>query len=619
MAGRRTFFFDGQGVSDGIAIGPASVIEGEGEPGESYPIADDQVEREITRFREALRLAGDEIASIGRQVAEKIDRQQAAIFEAHLMMLEDPNIVDRTIKHIRREKRNAESVFWEVTSELGEQMKALGDAYFTERNHDLFDVTRRVIKFLRELNAASRPAIPHEGCIVVANSIGPAETAALAREKVLGFCTNAGGPTSHMAIMAKALSLPAVTGLEYVTHYVRSGDMLILDGTEGKLILHPTLDQVEYYRKRVAELRSQREALAELRSLPAVTTDGERITLQANLEFPIEMDAVEENGAEGIGLFRTEFLYMDERHIHDWDHHVEQYRLVLSRMKDKQVVMRTLDIGGDKLPSGEFPIVEANPFLGLRAVRLCLHRRDLFRAQLKAMLTAAGGRDLDVMIPMVSSLEEVRESRIVLEECRAELKSDHVPLPTAIRLGIMIEIPSAALMAREFADEVDFLSIGTNDLIQYTLAVDRVNRAVASLYRPTHPAVLRLIRLVAQAGREAGKPVSVCGEMASVPRYAILLVGLGIRHLSMGPASIGRVKSVIRGISLAVIEELAGDVLQCRTADEADSLLRTRLVTMMKALEPASSGTGRANKAKKESAKHDRTHSDHARAGDVSR
>jgi len=595
MAGRRTFFFDGQGVSDGIAIGPASVMETDGEPGESFPIADDQVDREIARFREALKLAAEEIASIGKQVAEKIDRQQAAIFEAHLLMLEDPNIVDRTIEHIRTEKRNAESIFWEVSSELGEQMKALGDAYFTERNHDLYDVTRRVIKFMRELNAASRPAIPHAGCIVVADSLGPAETAALAREKVVGFCTNAGGSTSHMAIMAKALSLPAVTGLEYVTHYVRSGDVLILDGTEGKLILHPTLDQLEFYRNRLAELRSQREALAELRTLPAETTDGVRIALHANLEFPIEMDAVEENGAEGIGLFRTEFLYMDEAHLHDWNHHVEQYRQVLERMPDKPVVMRTLDIGGDKLPSGEYSFHEANPFLGLRAVRLCLHRRDLFRAQFRAMLTAAGGRELDVMIPMVSSLEEVRESRALLEECRAELKADNVVLPTALRLGVMIEIPSAALMAREFAEEVDFLSIGTNDLIQYTLAVDRVNRAVAGLYRPTHPAVLRLIRMVAEAGREVGKPVSVCGEMASVPRLAVLLVGLGIRTLSMGPASIGRVKKMIRSFSMVEIEELAGEVLACRTSDEADSLLRSRLLAMTKSLEASTSGSEHAS------------------------
>jgi phosphotransferase system enzyme I (PtsI) len=584
MAGRRTFFFDGQGVSDGIAIGPASVIESEGEPGESYPIADDQVEHEVERFQQAIQLAADEITSIGRQVAEKIDTQQAAIFDAHLMMLQDPNLADRTIRHIRSEKRNAESIFWEVASELGEQMKALGDAYFAERNHDLYDIARRVVKFLRGLNAASRPEVPHAGCIVVANSIGPAETAALAREKVLGFCTNVGGTTSHMAIMAKALSLPAVTGLEYVTHYVRSGDMMILDGTEGKLILHPTAEQVEFYRKRVAELRSQREALSELRALPGVTTDGTRISLNANLEFPIELDAVEENGAEGIGLFRTEFLYMDEEHIHDWAYHVEQYRLVLDRMPDRQVIMRTLDIGGDKLPRGEFLIEESNPFLGLRAVRLCLYRRDLFRAQLKAMLTAAGDRpELDIMIPMVSSLEEVRDSRVILEECRHELISDGVAVPGTIRLGVMIEIPSAALMAREFAEEADFLSIGTNDLIQYTLAVDRVNRAVAPLYRPTHPAVLRLIKAVADAGRDTGTPVSVCGEMASSPLFALLLVGLGIRHLSMGPASIGMVKKMIRSVSLAELEEMARDVLSCRTADEADDRLRTRIHAMVTA------------------------------------
>jgi phosphotransferase system enzyme I (PtsI) len=258
-------------------------------------------------------------------------------------------------------------------------------------------------------------------------------------------------------------------------------------------------------------------------------------------------------------------------------------------MPDKMVVMRTLDIGGDKLPHGEFPISEANPFLGLRAVRLCLHRRDLFRAQLKAMLTASGGRELAIMIPMVSSLEEVRESRSLLEECRHELHANKVPLPTAIRLGVMIEIPSAALLAREFAEEVDFLSIGTNDLIQYTLAVDRVNRAVAPLYRSTHPAVLRLIHQVSEAGLQTGKPVSVCGEMASVPRLALLLIGLGIRHLSMGPASIGRVKKLIRSVSISEVESIAHSTLACRTADEADALLQSGLKAIFAASEDKAS------------------------------
>lgn len=573
MAGRRTFFFDGLGVSDGYAIGPACVIEARGIRTEGYQIAEEDVEEEIQRLHRAIDLARQELEQIRKQVEEKIDRQQAAIFDAHLMMLDDPMWIERTIERIRRDQRNAEAVLWEVTQTISEQMRALGDAYFSERNHDLFDVARRVIKFLTELTDPDHPSIPKEGCIIVANDLGPAETAAFSREAVMGFCINEGGQTSHTAIMAKALSIPAVVGLEYITHYVRSGDLLVLDGMAGKVILNPTDQQLAYYRMRMDEHAARRRRLSALRHLPAETTDGTQVALYANIEFPVELDAVEEHGAEGIGLFRTEYLYMDEALVHDWDRHVNDYRAVFDRMGDRPVVLRTLDLGGDKLPDKERWTAEANPFLGLRAIRLCLARTELFRSQIRALLRAGAARDLRILIPMVSNLEEVRAARRLIEECRSAMGREGAELPRSIRVGVMIEIPSAALIAAALAREVDFFSIGTNDLVQYTLAVDRVNKNVAHLYQPTHPAVLKLIQMTLEGAATRNIPVAVCGEMAADPKLAILLVGMGVRELSMSPASVAEVKKSIRGISLANAQQLARDVLKASTAGEAEALL----------------------------------------------
>jgi phosphotransferase system enzyme I (PtsI) len=492
-------------------------------------------------------------------------------------MLEDPQITQRTVERIRAEAKNAEYVFWGVTKALGEQMKALGDEYFAERNHDLYDIARRVLKFLQRLHQAEGSSMPREGCIIVAQSLGPAETAQLSREQVIGFCMNEGGSTSHAAIMAKALAIPAIVGLDYVTHYVRTGDMLILDGREGRLILNPSAEQVEHYKRKAADYQTLRLALSELRDLPAVTTDGVRVHLLANIEFPDELDALEANGAEGIGLFRTEFLYLDSRRSLAEQDHFATYHAVYERLGDRYVVLRTLDVGGDKVAEGEAVPAELNPFLGLRAIRLCMQRPELLRVQMRAMLKAAAGRELCIMIPMISNLDEVRSSRQMLNDLTAQMADRGEEVPSSIRLGIMVEIPSAALQARQLAREVDFFSIGTNDLIQYTLAVDRVNNLVSNLYKATHPAVLQLIRMVAEAGNDSGTPVSVCGEMASDPRLAILLVGLGVRTLSMGPSSIGAVKRGIRSVSLAAAEDLAREVLTCCTSAEVESVLHLRL------------------------------------------
>jgi len=588
LASRRTFFFEGLGVSEGIAIGSAYVIEGDEVRTESRHVPEPEIDAEIARFRRALELAGDELRQIRQQVEEKIDKQQAGIFDAHLLILEDPQIVEESVRRIRSERRNAESVLWEVTQKLGEMMKSLGDNYFAERNHDLYDVSRRVIKFMTRLSSDHVPlAASRKGCIVVANDLGPAETAQFSRDSVLGFCTNEGGPTSHAAIMAKALSIPAVVGLECGTHYIRNGDMLVLDGIEGKVILHPTREQIDYYRRRAEQIEARRAALAKLRDLPAVTTDGTRVRMQANLEFPEELDHVDLNGAEGVGLFRTEFMYMDRTRLPSEDEHLRSYQRVLAHLPDVPVVMRTIDLGGDKMP-GDIASHEFNPFMGLRAIRLCLQNPELFRAQLRSMIAAHAFREMNVMIPMVSGLSEMRETRAIVDDLVERIDREGDPLPSKINIGAMVEIPSAAIMTKLLCQEADFLSIGTNDLVQYTLAVDRVNKAVAGLYRQTHPAVLHLIKMVVDGARETDTPVSVCGEMASDPKLAILLVGLGIRTLSMSPASIGAVKHAIRGISLADAQSIADEALRQDTPEDVEVLLHFRLKEYLaRAAEPA--------------------------------
>jgi len=574
MGRRRTFIFDGLGVSGGVVIGPAYVFEAHGMESEEQQVPADEIEEEINLFHQAIDMARHEVQELGRAVAERLDAQQAAIFDAHVAMLGDPLLIQRTITRIRETQRNSEYVLWAVAKDIGDQLSALGDVYFSERTHDLYDVTRRVIKFIRQLKNPGMTQIP-AGSIIVANDLGPSETAALRRDHVAAFCTNAGGATSHTAIMAKALGIPAVVGLDFVTHYVRTGDTLVIDGNEGTVILNPSEDQVAYYTEQARRYQLQQVEFAGLSKLPAVTLDGTRVHLEANIEFDLELPAVQRAGADGIGLYRTEYLFIQRDTLPTEEEQEQAYRTVFEAMRDLPVVVRTLDVGGDKLSETIRTPVESNPFLGLRAIRLCLAFPDLFRSQLRPLLKAAAGRRLDILIPMVSSPDEIVAARGFVDEVKAQIESEGGALPTAIRLGAMVEIPSAAIEARTLARYVDFFSIGTNDLTQYTLAVDRVNKMVSHLYHETHPAVLRLISMVVEASREANIPVAVCGEMAGNPALAQLLVGLGIRNLSMSPSQIGAVRKAIRSAELSELEQLARRVLTLHSAGEVrDELAR---------------------------------------------
>jgi phosphotransferase system enzyme I (PtsI) len=574
MAKRRTFIFNGLGVSRGVAIGPAYVLESHGFESEEQHLAPEELAEEIALFHQAVELARREVHELARAVAEKLDEQQAAVFDAHVTMLGDPLLIQRTEERIRETSRNAEFSMWAVARDIGEQLTALGDVYFSERTHDIFDVTRRVVKFIRELKNPTAAQIP-PGCIVVANDLGPSETAALRRDAVAAFCTNAGGPTSHTAIMAKALGLPAVVGLDFITHYVRTGDLLIVDGGEGTVTLNPSEDQISYYRDQALLYEQQRAELAEQSQLPSVTLDGVEILLEANIEFELELEAVLREGAHGIGLFRTEYLFIERDTLPSEEEQETAYRAVFEAMGDRPVVVRTLDVGGDKLSETIRTPQESNPFLGLRALRLCLAYPELFRSQIRPLLRAAAGREIHILLPMVSGVEEVIQAKEIIFGERDLLSKKGVALPTRILIGAMIEIPSAAIEAQTIAEEVDFFSIGTNDLTQYTLAVDRVNKMVGHLYHETHPAVLRLISMVVETGRKTGTPIAVCGEMAGSPLNALLLIGLGVRNLSMSPTQIGRVRQAIRGVECAAMEELARRLLTCRTATEVrDELSR---------------------------------------------
>ncbi len=577
MPGKRPFEHAGIGVSPGIAIGPAYVLEHPSAPVEGYDIPAERVDEEVRRFHTAVGMAIAELAELSRQVRERVDPQQAAIFEAHQAMLADPMLVDRTDTRIRGDRLNAEYVLWSVSQEIGRQLADIGDEYFSERNHDLYDVSRRVLKFLRRLDNPDRE-MPREGSIVFATDLGPGETVELHHMGVAAFALGTGGPTGHTAILAKSLGLPAVVGVENIGQHVRSGMEVIVDGAAGVVIVQPPPEVTAHYRKLQERFLVKRMGLEALRDLPSVTRDARRIRIEANIEFPEEVEAALHHGAEGIGLYRTEFLYLRPDSLPTEDESFHAYKHVLDRVSGP-VTFRTLDLGGDKrpelLPSG----IEGNPMLGLRALRLCLAQPRLFRVQLRSLIRAGEGRTLRIMLPMVSSVEEVEHARHIIEDVEAELVAyGHNPVKEML-IGAMIEVPSAAIIAPALAQVCDFFSVGTNDLTQYTLAVDRLSSTVAHLYQPAHPAVLRLISMVVDAGRSAGIPVSVCGEMAGDPRLALLLLGMGIESFSMSPACLPEVKRGIRQADAAAWREVAREAMTMGTSKAVMDLLERALPT----------------------------------------
>lgn len=559
----------GIAVSDGVAHARILRIGRARRQISREPLAADAVEAEVARLNEALLGTRQDIQRVRDQVSAAMGAAEAGLFEAHLLVLEDSTLLNEVLRKIRTGRLGAEAAFHDVFEKYVSVLEAVDDAYLRERAADLRDLSGRVLDHLS--GAMQERDLQHlpEPCIVVAHDLAPSVTALLDRRNVLGFATEAGGKTSHTAIMARKMGIPAVVGLGPLLESIQDDEYALLDGHGGLLTINPT-DQTLFEYGQLKQRRALfEEKLALLREQPAVTLDGHHVTLAANIEGPEDMAAVQASGAHGIGLFRTEFLFLNRATPPGEEEQFEAYRTVASQTRPGQeAILRTLDLGGDKMPGDLNRPGEPNPFLGWRAIRISLDCPDLLRRQFRAMLRAGCRGRVRILLPMVSGLEELRAARAILESCRKELEAEGVPFGASVPVGVMIEIPSAALIAEDLARESDFFSIGTNDLTGYTLAVDRLNERVARLYQPTHPAVVRLIHATVQAGRQHGRPVGVCGEMAGEPALVPLLLGLGVDELSVTPAMIPAVKFLLRRLRISEARELADWALGCSLGAE---------------------------------------------------
>ena len=533
-----------------------------------YRIAPSQIPDEIGRFETALIQTRMQILEMQQRIAESIGAKDAAIFDAHLLVVEDRTLIDEVLRKLETDLCNVEWVFQEVATRYAETLNKIDDPYLRERALDIQDVTKRVIRNLQGKAPKTFLALS-ESHILVAHNLTPSDTASINRANVLGVATDLGSRTSHAAILARSLNIPAVVGLHDITAKLETGQHVLVDGSDGLLIVDPVPETIAHY----ADLESKRARvvaqLKELRTTRSTTRDGRHIVLSANIELQEDVEAVAANGAEGIGLYRTEFLYLNRTTLPTEDEQFETYREVAERVRPDPLIIRTFDLGGDKLAPGTVDITdELNPFLGWRAIRLCLEHIDIFKTQLRAILRASAVGNIKIMFPMISGLEELRGAKAVLAECHEELRRSGIPLSEEIEVGAMIEVPSAALCANVLASEVDFFSIGTNDLIQYTLAVDRVNEKIAHLYEPTHPAILRLLRIITEAAHAHHIWVGVCGEMAGDVALVPLLLGLGVDELSAAATLVPRVKRAVQSLAIPECRDLVEETLKLNTASE---------------------------------------------------
>jgi phosphoenolpyruvate-protein phosphotransferase (PTS system enzyme I) len=560
--------FEGAGVSPGIAHGKIHVVRDELDEVVHYRIAPSQVADEISRFEAALIQTRMQILEMQQRIAESIGAKDAAIFDAHLLVVEDRTLIDEVLRKLETDLCNVEWIFQEVATRYAETLNKIDDPYLRERALDIQDVTKRVIRNLQGKAPKAFLALsePH---ILIAHNLTPSDTASINRERVLGIATDLGSRTSHTAIMARSLNIPAIVGLHDITAKLETGQYVLVDGTNGLLVVHPKPETLTHY----AEIESRRAQVATqlkaLRETSSTTRDGRHIVLSANIELPEDVDAVTANGAEGIGLYRTEFLYLNRNTLPTEEEQYETYRKVAECVRPNPLIIRTFDLGGDKLAPGTVDIGdELNPFLGWRAIRFCLENIEIFKTQVRAILRASVVGNVKIMFPMISGLDELRGANTVVAECKEELHRAKMEIDTKIEVGAMIEVPSAAISASVLACEVDFFSVGTNDLIQYTLAVDRVNEKIAHLYEPTHPAVLRLLKWIADAAHMNNIWVGICGEMAGDIALVPLLLGLGMDELSASAMLVPRVKRAVQSLAISECRELVEETLKLNTASE---------------------------------------------------
>jgi len=572
----KTQFIKGIGVTPGIVIGKAYLLDRRKIEAPARVLPEFQVPQEVSRFLDAVEESKKQL----RAAKERLLREDAAgpsyILDTHLLLLEDKKLIENTVQTIKQSWINSE---WALKINLDRVRKvfdSIDDEYLKSRKTDVDYVGERILRNLMGKETEIIAQIKEE-VIIVAHDLSPADTAQMAKDKVTAFVTDMGGKTSHTAIMARSLEIPAVVGSETATHSINTGDTLIIDGITGVVVVNPSPEIMQEYQDRQRVRQKMERELFQYRDLPAETLDGYRVKVLANIELVDEIPAVLQHGAEGIGLYRTEYLYLNRKDLPSEEEHFQAYKKVVEGIYPHPAVIRTLDIGGDKFMSHMDLAEEMNPAMGLRAIRFSLREVDIFKVQLRAILRASAYGKVQLLLPMISGATEIREVKKILQDVRLSLSAEEIPFDAEMEVGIMIEVPSAVTIADILAKEVDYFSIGTNDLIQYSLAIDRVNESVTHLYQPLHPAVLRLIRDVVRAAHHKGIRVAMCGEMAGEPLYIPILLGLELDDLSMNVLSIFRVKKILRGYTLRECKELVEEVLHLATAEEIEELVRASL------------------------------------------
>ena len=575
---RENIILKGIGVSSGIAIGRAHLIERGRVEVEERPIKKAQVEKEVNRFRRAVEQSKLQLQRIKEKLLKESAKEHVYIIDAHLLILEDKMLIDDTIKNISERLIGAEGALKRHMHNLSTIFDRIEDEYLRARKSDIEQIGERV---LRNLVGKKHEGLSHmkEKVIIVAHDLTPSDTAQMKKDKILGFVTDIGGRTSHTSIVARSLEIPAVVGLDNVTQQIMPGDIIVLDGMTGVVIINPPKSVFKAYLERSQNYQYFEEELLRFKKLPAVTKDGHSVRLAGNIELPEEIPSLSEHGAEGIGLYRTEFLYMGKKLPVEEDH-FETYRKLAEGVAPYSATIRTLDMGGDKMVSHIEWAEEINPAMGLRAIRFSLKEVELFKTQLRGILRASAYGKLKIMFPMISGMQELRQAKGILDEIRKELDSKGIPYDREMEVGIMMEIPSAASIADILAREVDFFSIGTNDLIQYSLAIDRVNEHVAYLYEPLHPAIIRIIKGIVDSAHAAGIKVSMCGEMAGEPAYVPILLGLELDELSMNAPVIPWVKKIVRAMTASEAKKLLRDVMAFSTAAEIEGCVREHMAEL---------------------------------------
>jgi phosphotransferase system enzyme I (PtsI) len=572
VAVENELVLNGIAASPGIAIGRAYLLTGDVVKVVEQGIDDSQVEGEIDRFLNAIEKTKNQFEVIQKKAKVDTGLEGEKLFDVYRMLLEDSTVIDETISRIRDEKINSDYIYYHVMRKFQQMLESSTDDYFAGRATDIRDVKRRVI---RNIQGKKHSIMNHleDRLVIVARELTPIDTVQLDKSKVLAFITDAGGRTSHAAIMAQSMQIPSVVGLKSISSCIRNGDMLIVDGTAGKVIILPSDTTLEKYEKIQQQQLEKTRELESIRELPSITKDGKSVELSANLEFPEDMIKLKAFGANGIGLYRSEYLYLTKDELPSEEEQFREYDTVAKNAYPQSVIFRTLDIGGDKKPRAiEIP-EEENPFLGLRGIRLTLHRKDLFRAQIRAILRASSRENVKILFPMLSSVGELIEAKKILTDIKQELIREKIAFDQSIDMGAMIEVPSAGVIADLIAKEVDFLSIGTNDLIQYLLAVDRGNEQISHLYKNYSIAVFRMIKNIVDAGHRQGVWVGMCGEMAGDPFSTLALVGMGLDELSVTPAVLPKIKKIIRSMNFKDAQVISERVLQFQSSDNVEKFL----------------------------------------------